>query len=615
MACQPTTLGQKYASTYLTTDNSPRFDFAAAILRADNPINAYDRQGLLNTSQRLTRSLNNVNLRNFPFLDSRNQQSPILYPEIGDFLSQAGYDLETVDGILTDFEVYLSGINPDTGVPVLLPIPDNPNIVTNIPDVVGPPPGGNPIIEDIAQSTFDGSVPPDYENLLGQLEGYYNDNIANTISGGFCGAFANPFNQILKAVAAISVVQSLFDLLSGFSLDDLFNQLDTLKDKLLSIVDSLVQEQLQRAMNMVQSFSNQIQAFGRNAMMILQSVQRRVNDVIGFFEDFSMETLKEEIGRFIDQAAAQFEELTPEAIALLLFRFCQFAELIQAFLRRPVDTLINYTQGISSEYNLIQGISSVETTRAVAAGAVRLSPSGIQDGRQRMAAQVQGESRAAGPQTNPDVPEGRAFVRDGYLTPEENNLLQNMTDAGIPGRFRFSAGVTQMHVRRGRVSDAGPGDGWRRVDQDVWARMIIIAREMGTEFSITSAYRSPEYNQRLRNAGIAAARNSFHMSGMALDVSMAGKSDTQIRTFIQLASQVGFNGMRYYSGSNFVHVDTRSSPVAFGSSGRFQPYMDAHVRGDFRTGGVAYEPGRVAPLASESSPQGLPADPTVTGPQ
>lgn len=70
---------------------------------------------------------------------------------------------------------------------------------------------------------------------------------------------------------------------------------------------------------------------------------------------------------------------------------------------------------------------------------------------------------------------------------------------------------------------------------------------------VFSGYRSPATNALLRREGIGVARNSLHMQGMAIDLTMPGWSTRDIAR-AALAYQQG--GVGYYPRSNFVHIDS-----------------------------------------------------------
>lgn len=68
---------------------------------------------------------------------------------------------------------------------------------------------------------------------------------------------------------------------------------------------------------------------------------------------------------------------------------------------------------------------------------------------------------------------------------------------------------------------------------------------------ISSGWRSPEYNTRLREAGRLAATASLHQYGMAADIEIQGISSRKVWTYVR---QLGFGGAGYYHGK-LVHVD------------------------------------------------------------
>lgn len=75
----------------------------------------------------------------------------------------------------------------------------------------------------------------------------------------------------------------------------------------------------------------------------------------------------------------------------------------------------------------------------------------------------------------------------------------------------------------------------------------------GNEIHIISGYRSPSYNRLLREEGHGVARNSLHMEGKAIDISIPHiKTDTIRRTALKL--QAG--GVGYYPRTGFVHLDS-----------------------------------------------------------
>ncbi len=70
--------------------------------------------------------------------------------------------------------------------------------------------------------------------------------------------------------------------------------------------------------------------------------------------------------------------------------------------------------------------------------------------------------------------------------------------------------------------------------------------------NILSGYRSPKTNRYLRRNTRGVAKNSYHMSGMAVDINI---SDVSLSNLRNVATTLRKGGVGYYPRSNFVHID------------------------------------------------------------
>ncbi len=70
--------------------------------------------------------------------------------------------------------------------------------------------------------------------------------------------------------------------------------------------------------------------------------------------------------------------------------------------------------------------------------------------------------------------------------------------------------------------------------------------------TILSAYRTPQTNRRLCKAGFAAAENSQHLYGRALDV----RFDDNLDDAMNAARTMQRGGVGWYPHSSFIHIDT-----------------------------------------------------------
>lgn len=542
MTCKPITIASRYADAIVERGEAPNLDMFDLVNSQENPADAYDQGKLLSTSLALNNALKRVDTsKNYPLLTNRKNQAPILYAEIADFLNETGLNIDNVNTTMIDFNTYLN---------------DNP-VLSNTDDKRIPA----------------YNVPSDVDTIFAQLEFYYSENMANSISGGFCAAIANPFGKLLGALEALKFGGDLLAGLLDFSLADLLGPLNILKATLGKLVDSLkstLEAQVQGLVDSAKSIVNNIKA---GAKKIMAKIKKMVDNIKDFLN--SDGSLKDKIGEFVQKSSDQFKELTPQSIALMLFRFCQFTEMMQSFMKGPVDALKAFVTGVALEEQLVNKISDVRKQDAVNAGAVRISDDGIKAARARIASGASCGARQRDGDLPGPAPVPEEYVASGDLTEAENSALMGLSDSGMDGYFTFASSVKNMGKS---VSDASDDAGWRMIKNEVWQKLVPVARRMGKVLTINSAYRSPEYN---RNIG--GASRSMHMTGLALDVSMAGFSDEDKRNFIRIASQEGFSGIAYYPGSNFMHIDlgTRRS---WNRGHVLDNYIAMHLTDGFRRG-------------------------------
>ena len=68
-----------------------------------------------------------------------------------------------------------------------------------------------------------------------------------------------------------------------------------------------------------------------------------------------------------------------------------------------------------------------------------------------------------------------------------------------------------------------------------------------------SGYRSPRTNEALRHVTNGVAKDSWHMSGRAIDVRLTSAATADLRDAAKTLSR---GGVGYYPESNFIHIDT-----------------------------------------------------------
>lgn len=93
------------------------------------------------------------------------------------------------------------------------------------------------------------------------------------------------------------------------------------------------------------------------------------------------------------------------------------------------------------------------------------------------------------------------------------------------------------------------------IDPRLMDVLFVLRHRLGNNkpFEVFSGYRSPATNARLRRSGHGVARQSLHMQGQAIDISLPGARLSSLRN---AAIKLHAGGVGYYPSSDFVHIDT-----------------------------------------------------------
>ena len=93
------------------------------------------------------------------------------------------------------------------------------------------------------------------------------------------------------------------------------------------------------------------------------------------------------------------------------------------------------------------------------------------------------------------------------------------------------------------------------IDPALLDLLAAVRRRLGATgpFRVLSGYRSRATNEMLRRTRGGQARNSLHLVGRAVDVSVPGVPLPRLR---DTGLALGLGGVGYYPASGFVHLDT-----------------------------------------------------------
>ncbi len=408
-----------------------------------------------------------------------------------------------------------------------------------------------------------------------QLDHYYNKNFANSLSGGFCSLFTGALQALAGLVSAgASLISQLKNGVAA-----VIGQLNAIKNILFNLVDKVKEMMLQR----VQQLVNQISQIKTQVLSTMKYLHNKAMNVKEFFSDLNMTNLKSKLEAMIAKMAGSFEELTPDVIAYLLYRLCQIVETVQNFMESPVDAFKNMLTNFAIQEISLTNLANIGRIGSVNAGGYRADPFEIARVKEQLADNVNSHA-------TPGV------YPKGYITKpptaEEVALVTQLTSAGNQ-YVEFSSQVLNQN-------DPVPEAGWKMVKPEIFIILFRVAKRMGVKFSINSGYRSPAYNANLAKTSSGVAKNSLHMSGMALDVDMTrhGNSDDFRNRFIEFASQEGAGGIGTYN--SFIHIDIGQRRTWTSLNGSA---LAIHRKDGFRKGAPVAETENItAPIASGVDP-------------
>ena len=527
----------KYSISALTISDltSQLYSFDELYNLQVNPAIKYDQDVIYSTIALTQEALINVdpNGTTYPLVLERFKQGPVLSAEYADFLEFSQYDLEFLNSLLSSYNSTISSV------------------------------GGQ---SNASQVTNDSQL--EINSYYTQLDLYYNNNFETSLSGGFCSAFNG---NLLQVAGLVSAGASLIDQLKNFSIKDVIDKLNSIKDILNKLVDSLKDRFLQQINNIVKK----IESFKNMAIATANAISKKLARAKNFFSDLNIKNIKTKIESIIAQMAGGYEKITPEVIAYILFRLCKLTEIVGAFMRSPVDGLKSIVNAYVIQSALFSNFSVTATTDAVKAGHFRKDPFVI----------IAEKNNAAQVINNAGV---GAHINKEFTT-EEISMANEIRSATIEQINSNSFAASNMISFSTLNKDEAPLS-WQKVEIGVWVRIFRVAKKLNTILSINSAYRSSAKQQRLYNAAIAKngpsqksvakPGRSQHNFGQALDVNMAGKSDEFRNNSIRACSEEGFDGIGTYS--KFIHVDTRGHISIWGNYNSLA--LSNHKKQSYRKG-------------------------------
>lgn len=523
--CENTTpLASRFDSSILGVDSGAFSDIIDLTKLTDsNPVDQVNRQSLVNVTRKTNAILDAINLNNYSTLKDRYEQAPLSFVDIADFVVNNNYSITDLDNDVNNYNPF----NPDEVVPV-------------------------PV-----------------DSYLTDLDYHLNKNLGQSISSGMCGAFANVFGQLTALFILIDTASELMDDIKNLLEKDplkkikamtLQETLKKIKDLVLEIIDKVVEQllkQIEKAVTATVGALTDIKGTGQKAFKKIQDAAEEIKEL---FTEEGIKDFKKRVEAFLAKTSAQFERLTIENVALLMFRFCQLTEVIQSLLKSPVEGLKALSSAIVAEHAVLRALSLRETQKAVRAGAIRLDPQERQAAKDKAAETVNASAPTLKEVVADDTIQSNYITSDELSQVEIKTISDNRTESGVPGKFTYASQVINQNEFEGKELK---GAGYKKIDPVVLGKLLRICEQTGQSYVINSGYRSPE-----KNKSVGGAKMSQHMTGKAIDVQVKGSYEERAE-FVVAASRAGFTGVGVYS--SFIHLDIRDSRVSWVGGEKYNP--------------------------------------------
>jgi hypothetical protein len=254
------------------------------------------------------------------------------------------------------------------------------------------------------------------------------------------------------------------------------------------------------------------------------------------FTDENKKDIKDKVLGLIDYAVSLFESPGIEEIQFIIARVCAMAANIEALIRDINSPLDNYANRYGQIVNRLKNISNVNSGNAIAAGAIRFSPTTRQSVINRL----------EGRWTKPD---GKSITNTGKA-PTNIVPITAKDYKDLPRCGNVFKGTDTVFGVEGDSFDEKDGIGiyaYTRVDLDVKVYLKRVQKLTGSKLIIVDGWVSKAYNKKIKGD-----EQNSHLSGLVVDIK---KDMADPAKFIKDAYLNGFKYVKEYD--THIHLDIR----------------------------------------------------------
>jgi len=403
--------------------------------------------------------------------------------------------------------------------------------------------GGSPgqVSLDMSDWTPGAQIPANVDTALTLMSDFFDENIGASLSSGQCAAFALKVGVIGGLLQSLKAKADSLGDIPGFnlpgipSIDEILEQL---KSKLaLEGIKKSLEDTIDKVLDKVKKQGSSILAGLDN---IDQSVKDAANAINAFTSDKNKDGMMDGVEKMIANLSSGFEKLDAKALGLLMFRLCQVSEAIQSSSEKPLEKLIATASAADQTRQAAKSMSAKAGQSAVDSGATRMDPADvntkredIRDTKRTLSSNVW-DMVEAYKQTYGENNDGIGMSNDLTLHDVmELNLMKSypkvkkarhlpkserawvkalQTDTSITGgigpiKFQGAYSNTDgkgvlTHVDKAGRDTGSPGPGWTNVHESLWVQLIDMARQLGTDITVTHAWKY-ETRNKLQKKGYA----------------------------------------------------------------------------------------------------------------
>lgn len=403
----------------------------------------------------------------------------------------------------------------------------------------------------ISKSIYDPS------SLLFEMDSYYKNSFSNSILGGFC-------KTIEQVFGAIDAFFDIIDQVQGFIADAVsfirklksgkfffeaaakaaaLALIKAIKDKIEEIICAAWERIKKSLFNFnILNFINTVENFVD--ITVIKNAKRLRDETISILTEENCFLLVERIKKLFDYAVGILETPTLAEIQFLILRFCSFISNVEALLYDLKNPSQNFAIKYQTIVNRLERASFAASAVAVSAGATRFSKEKRKEKADQLAIKWSQGIDSTG--LNIPTPTGQPPRNPPPPTAQEIKDIPDYDTIKNGGSSVFS------FVNNGK-SFPDKEATWYMMDYTFLTAIMRIQAKIGKKFEVLDGWRSQQVHNK-----IGSTQSSYHMQGLALNISSSNLTDDDISEIRKLAEPYHFSITSYGS---YIHIEP--SPIAW----------------------------------------------------